>query len=201
MENLTDNDIFINIYLKKQEELTVEIIRKRLEAEVKTQLLQTELQKILAEKTSSEELLKNSAAISEELLKQSLSSLESVTVERNYYKDKFEKDSVTLIELKEQLKNSYGLKSQVSSLENDLKTLRDININNQTLLTELKAHAKEFNVIKAAYETTKNNYNIVLEELNKVTEKPLLPIKKKSNKKLPETLPESEWIDGNEIST
>ena len=44
MENLTDNDIFINIYLKKQEELTVEIIRKRLEAEVKTQLLQTELQ-------------------------------------------------------------------------------------------------------------------------------------------------------------
>ena len=117
------------------------------------------------------------------------------------FEDKFEKDSVTLIELKEQLKNSYGLKSQVSSLENDLKTLRDININNQTLLTELKAHAKEFNVIKAAYETTKNNYNIVLEELNKVTEKPLLPIKKKSNKKLPETLPESEWIDGNEIST
>ena len=228
MENVTDNDIFINAYLKKQEDFTVEVIRKRLEAEVKTQLLQVELQKLLAEKTSSEELLK-----------QTLASLESVTVERDKYKDQSEKDTMLIrdlqeqlknssglktqvtslendikalrdinvnnqaliTELKEQLKNSSGLKTQVTSLENDIKALRDINVNNQTLITELKEQVKEYHIIKDAYETTKNNYTRVLEEFNKVTEVPVVSTKKKSKKKLPETLPESEWIDGNEIST
>ena len=190
MENVTDNDIFINAYLKKQEDFTVEVIRKRLEAEVKTQLLQVELQKVIAEKTSCDELLK-----------QALASLESVTVERDKYKDQSEKDTILIRDLQEQLKNSSGLKAQVSSLESDIKALRDINVNNQSLITELKEQVKEYHIIKDAYETTKNNYTRVLEEFNKVTEKPLEVIKKKSKKKLPETLPESEWIDGNEIST
>jgi chromosome segregation ATPase len=163
MENVTDSDIFINAYLKKQEDFTVEVIRKRLEAEVKIQLLQTELQKVLAEKTSLEDMVK-----------QSLSGLEGITLERDKYKTK-----VSDLE---------------SKLEKDTRALRDININNQTLIDDLKVQVKSYSTLKSDYETLKNNYDRVCTELNKVSEKPVT--KKKSKKEQ-----ESEWIDGNEIST
>lgn len=163
MENITDSDIFINAYLKKQEDFTIEIIRKRLEGEVKIQLLQTELQKVLTEKTSLEDMVK-----------QSLVGLEGITLERDKYKTK-----VTELETK---------------LEKDIRALRDININNQALIDELKVQVKSYSSLKSDYETLKNNYDMVCAELNKISEKPIT--KKKSKKEQ-----ESEWIDGNEIST
>ena len=191
MENVTDSDIFINAYLKRQEDFTVEIIRKRLEAEVKAQLLQLELQKVLTEKTSLEELVK-----------QSMTGLEGITLERDRYKNK-------LSELE-------------TKFEKDTRALRDINIDNQTLITGLKEQVKESATLKSDYETLKNNYSKVNEELNRVNgelnrvlqeltkaneelikanekpiDKPAVINKKKSKK----DLQESEWIDGNEIST
>lgn len=163
MENITDSDIFINAYLKKQEDFTIEIIRKRLEGEVKIQLLQTELQKVLTEKTSLEDMVK-----------QSLVGLEGITLERDNYKIK-----VSDLECK---------------LEKDTRALREININNQTLIDDLKVQVKSYSTLKSDYETLKNNYDMIRAELNKVSEKPV--IKKKSKKEQ-----ESEWIDGNEIST
>lgn len=175
MENVTNSDIFINAYLKKQEDFTVEIIRKKLEAEVKVQLLQTELQKTLTEKTSLEELVK-----------QSVTGIEALTLERDGYKTK-------LSDLQEKL-------------EKDTRALRDINIDNQALITELKDQVKDYSILKTDYETLTNNYNKVLEELSRVTtelnkepEKPVINNKKKSKKLIQE--PESEWVDGNEIPT
>jgi len=163
MENVTDSDIFINAYLKKQEDFTVELIRKRLEGEVKIQLLQTELQKVLAEKTSLEDMVK-----------QSLVGLEGITLERDNYKIK--------------------ASDLESKLEKDTRALRDINVNNQALIDELKVQVKSYSSLKSDYEILKNNYDMVLAELNKISEKPVT--KKKSKKEQ-----ESEWIDGNEIST
>ena len=163
MENVTDSDIFINAYLKKQEDFTIELIRKRLEGEVKIQLLQTELQKVLAEKTSLEDMVK-----------QSLVGLEGITLERDKYKNK--------------------ASDLESKLEKDTRALRDINVNNQTLIDELKVQVKSYSTLKSDYETLKNNYDIVCAELNKISEKPVT--KKKSKKEQ-----ESEWIDGNEIPT
>ena len=40
-ENITDNDLFINTYIKKQEEYSIKLIREKLELETKLQLLQT----------------------------------------------------------------------------------------------------------------------------------------------------------------
>ena len=162
MENITDSDIFINAYLKKQEDFTVEVIRKKLEGEVKIQLLQTELQKVLEEKNAANALVK-----------QSLSGLEGITLERDKYKTK-----VSELETK---------------LEKDTRALREININNQTLIDDLKVQVKSYSTLKSDYETLKNNYDMVRAELNKVSEKPVT--KKKSKKEQ-----ESEWIDGNEIS-
>jgi len=191
MENVTDSDIFINAYLKKQEDFTVELIRKKLEGEVKVQLLQTELQKVLTEKIPLEDMVK-----------QSMTGLEGITLERDKYKNK-----VTELENK---------------LEKDIRALRDINVDNQTLITELKEQIKQSTTLKSDYETLKNNYNKVNEELNRVNgelnrvlqeltkaneeltkanEKPIDKPAVINKKKLKKDLQESEWIDGNEIST
>ena len=191
MENVTDSDIFINAYLKKQEDFMVELIRKKLETEVKVQLLQTELQKVLTEKIPLEDMVK-----------QSMTGLEGITLERDKYKNK-----VTELENK---------------LEKDIRALRDINVDNQTLITELKEQIKQSTTLKSDYETLKNNYNKVNEELNRVNgelnrvlqeltkaneeltkanEKPIDKPAVINKKKLKKDLQESEWIDGNEIST
>ena len=191
MENVTNSDVFINAYLKKQEDFTVELIRKRLEGEVKVQLLQTELQKVLTEKIPLEDMVK-----------QSMTGLEGITLERDKYKNK-----VTELENK---------------LEKDIRALRDINVDNQTLITELKEQIKQSTTLKSDYETLKNNYNKVNEELNRVNgelnrvlqeltkaneeltkanEKPIDKPAVINKKKLKKDLQESEWIDGNEIST
>jgi chromosome segregation ATPase len=191
MENVTNSDVFINAYLKKQEDFTVELIRKKLETEVKVQLLQTELQKVLTEKIPLEDMVK-----------QSMTGLEGITLERDKYKNK-----VTELENK---------------LEKDIRALRDINVDNQTLITELKEQIKQSTTLKSDYETLKNNYNKVNEELNRVNgelnrvlqeltkaneeltkanEKPIDKPAVINKKKLKKDLQESEWIDGNEIST
>ena len=191
MENVTNSDVFINAYLKKQEDFTVELIRKKLETEVKVQLLQTELQKVLTEKIPLEDMVK-----------QSMTGLEGITLERDKYKNK-----VTELENK---------------LEKDIRALRDINVDNQTLITELKEQIKQSTTLKSDYETLKNNYNKVNEELNRVNgelnrvlqeltkaneeltkanEKQIDKPAVINKKKLKKDLQESEWIDGNEIST
>jgi hypothetical protein len=110
----------------------------------------------------------------EDMVKQSLVGLEGITLERDNYKNK--------------------ASDLESKLEKDTRALRDINVNNQTLIDELKVQVKSYSSLKSDYETLKNNYDIVCAELNKISEKPVT--KKKSKKEQ-----ESEWIDGNEIPT
>jgi len=90
------------------------------------------------------------------------------------------------------------------------------------LITELKEQIKQSTTLKSDYETLKNNYNKVNEELNRVNgelnrvlqeltkaneeltkanEKPIDKPAVINKKKLKKDLQESEWIDGNEIST
>lgn len=133
-ENVTDSDLFINTYIKKQEDFTVKLMRERLELETKLQLLQTALVEKINEKNAVDELLK-----------QSVNGVQSLTLERDSLKK--ELDSVT--------EKSEALRNKCEQLTNSL-------VNEQN-------NSRELTKVKNDYDTLKNNYDLVKkanEELN-----------------------------------
>ena len=72
MENITDSDIFINTYIKKQEDFVVKLIREKLELETKLQLLEAALIEKINEKNNVDSLLT-----------QSVNGVQTLTIERD----------------------------------------------------------------------------------------------------------------------
>lgn len=133
-ENVTDSDVFINTYIKKQEDFSVKLMREKLELETKLQLLQTALVEKINEKNTVDELLK-----------QSVNGVQSLTLERDNLKK--ELDSVT--------ERSEALRNKCEQLTNSL-------VNEQN-------NSRELTKVKNDYDTLKNNYDLVKkanEELN-----------------------------------
>ena len=125
-ENVTDSDIFINTYIKKQEEFTVKLVREKLELETKLQLVQNALVEKINEKNNLDELLK-----------QSVTGVQSLTIER----DSLKKEVEAISERSEAFKNK----------------CEQLN----TSLAEEQNKTRELTRIKTDYETLRNNYELV----------------------------------------
>ena len=125
-ENVTDSDIFINTYIKKQEDFTIKLIREKLELDTKLQLVQTALIEKINEKNNTDELFK-----------QSINSVQSLTIEC----DNLKKDIESLTERSDAFRNKCD----------------QLNVS----LAEEQNRTRELTIIKNDHETLKNNYNLV----------------------------------------
>lgn len=158
-DNVTDNDDFINTYVRKQEEFNIEIIRRKLELSVRLQLLQSEISKTIAEKNHSEELLK-----------QSISGLSVVTAERDALKaqidtlensnsstiNKMKTDNATLND-----KHNQELKKLREDNEEKVRLIRD-NVSSLTeKLKQTEHYESEINRLTSDNTTLKNNYDFM----------------------------------------
>ena len=125
-ENVTDSDIFINTYIKKQEEFTVKLVREKLELETKLQLVQNALVEKINEKNNLDELLK-----------QSVTGVQSLTIERD------------------------SLKKEVEAISERSEAFRNKCEQLNTSLAEEQNKTRELTRIKTDYETLRNNYELV----------------------------------------
>lgn len=125
-ENITDSDIFINTYIKKQEEFTVKLVREKLELETRLQLVQNALVEKINEKNNVDELLK-----------QSVTGVQSLTIERD------------------------SLKKEVEAISERSEAFRNKCEQLNTSLAEEQNKTRELTRIKTDYETLRNNYELV----------------------------------------
>jgi len=174
-ENTTDNDIFINTYLRKQEEFSTELIRKRLELEVKLQFIQVALN----EKTNLIDKLTLEKNTIDDMLKQAITGIEALKLEKDNLNSK--------------------LDTTITEYENKIRALREINISQQSntrelhdLKTELTKYKNDNEILKSNYETVKKSFENLNIQLQEKVESNIKTKKIKKSK-------ESEWIDGSNI--
>ena len=127
-DNTTDSDVFINTYLRKQEEFGTEQIRKRLELEVRFAILEQ------AYKEKQKECNEAQTALS-----QAITGLQAVTVERDDLKEEL---SRVLMSLSEANSTNINNVYKINQLEDKLKEAEalkvdlDIVRNNYSLVCE-----------------------------------------------------------------
>ena len=122
-ENITDKDLFINTYIKKQEEYSIKLIREKLELETKLQLLQT----AYVEKS-------NEKIRIDELLNQSVTSITALTSERD--------------ELKQEIGQLKLVRSKCEELQRLFDDERQKNKKLETMLTEYDTMKSNYEVVK-----------------------------------------------------
>jgi hypothetical protein len=136
-ENITDNDLFINTYIKKQEEYSIKLIREKLELETKLQLLQT----AYVEKS-------NEKIRTDELLNQSVTSITALTSDRDELKQE-----IGQLKLDHESTKVYSnqqielFRSKCEELQRSFHDELQKNKKLETMLTE--------------YDTMKSNYEVV----------------------------------------
>lgn len=177
--NENANDFSVETYIKKQENLLVEHIRRQLQADTRVTLLELALQ----EAYKNNEDLTIQVNTLKTTVDQSINGLKSLTAERDNLKIKTEEIPTLTGELTQ-------AKNKIALLEVDID---DLNM--------------KLKVADNDYTTLKENYNKVLAALNEANEKNgeatvaiLMPPKAKQSKKAQN--PSSEWVDGeHEIPT
>ena len=172
--NEMNNDVSVETYIKKQESLLLEQIRRYLQAETKVALLETALQDMY----KNNEELSSQITVLNTTVEQSINGLQSTTADRDHYMSKADEVPILIGELN-QSKNTIAL------LKEEIKEL------NEALEVSTKA-----------YSTLKENYNKTVEALNTVDPKLSKPTQTrvKQNKKSKNS--DAEWVDGkHEIST
>jgi len=177
--NENANDFSVETYIKKQENLLVEHIRRQLQADTRVTLLELALQ----EAYKNNEDLTIQVNTLKTTVDQSINGLKSLTAERDNLKVKTEEIPTLTGELTQ-------AKNKIALLEVDID---DLNM--------------KLKVADNDYTTLKENYNKVLAALNEANEKNgeatvaiLVPAKGKQSKKAQN--PSSEWVDGeHEIPT
>lgn len=143
-ENVTDSDIFINTYIKKQEEFTVKLVREKLELETKLQLVQNALVEKINEKNNVDELLK-----------QSVNGVQALTIER----DNLKKDIESITE------KSDAFRNKCEQLTNSL-------VEEQNKTRELNRVKNDYDTLKNNYDLVKNSHEILQSKLDELqTEK------------------------------
>jgi predicted RNase H-like nuclease (RuvC/YqgF family) len=139
-ENVTDSDIFINTYIKKQEDFTVKLMRERLELETKLQLVQTALIEKINEKNNTDELLK-----------QSVNGVQALTIERDNLKK--ELDSIT--------EKTEAFRNKCEQLTNSL-------VEEQNKTRELSRVKNDYDTLKNNYDLVKNSHEILQSKLDEL---------------------------------
>lgn len=126
-ENTTDSDAFINIYIKKQEEFNIRLIREKLELETKFQLLQNLLTEKNNEKSNAEELLKQSTngiqalTLEKEALKKQIDDIHS---KMDIVRKMNEQLQVSLKNTEHQIKDYERLKSDFDTLKTNYELVK-----------------------------------------------------------------------------
>ena len=136
-ENITDNDLFINTYIKKQEEYSIKLIREKLELETKLQLLQT----AYVEKS-------NEKIRTDELLNQSVTSITALTSERDELKQE-----IGQLKLDHESTKVYS-DQQIELFRSKCEEL-------QRLFDDERQKNKKLETMLAEYDTMKSNYEVV----------------------------------------
>jgi chromosome segregation ATPase len=143
MDEITSGSLSIDTFLSKQEGVLVEYIRKFLQAETRIVLLETGLQELHKKnKELNEQIETNQVTI-----KQSLAGLQAVTVERDRALTDNEKLRSTLAACNTKLNDHLVLQGNYDRLKESMITSQN------------------------DYSTLKDNYNIVLSELEAVRER------------------------------
>jgi chromosome segregation ATPase len=167
MSEKTSGSFSIDTYLSKHEGLLLEHIRRMLQAETKITLLESALQDM---HRRNEELIKQ-VETSKVALDQAINGLSAVTNEKIELENKIKELDQTIVSIRSNLNSAIIQKSEFESLRTKLAST------------------------EADYETLKVNYDIVLDNYNKLMEsvqsQPAVTEKKKKTKST-----ESEWTDG-----
>lgn len=167
MSEKTSGSFSIDTYLSKHEGLLLEHIRRMLQAETKITLLEAALQDM---HRRNEELTKQ-AETSKVALDQAINGLSAVTNEKLDLESRIKDLNQTIASVKSNLNSAIIQKSEFESLRTKLAST------------------------EADYETLRTNYNMVLDNYNKLMEsvqpQPAVTEKKKKTKST-----ESEWTDG-----
>ena len=173
-ENAT-SDLSVETYIKKQENLLLEHIRRQLQSDTRVTLLEMALQ----DAYRVNEDLSSQIATLKTTVDQSINGLKSLTVERDTLKGRTEEIPSLVGELARS-------KNNVALLEDEVKSLN----------TKLEVAAGD-------YATLKGNYNKVVAALNEAEQKnavgeanvvAVLAPKGKQSKKMQNT--NAEWVDG-----
>jgi len=141
-ENVTDSDVFINTYIKKQEDFTVKLMREKLELETKLQLVQTALIEKINEKNNVDELLKQSVngvqalTIERDNLKK---ELDSITEKREVFRNKCEQLTNSLVEEQNKTRELSRVKNDYDTLKNNYDLVKNSHEILQSKLDELQA--------------------------------------------------------------
>ena len=150
-ENITDNDLFINTYIKKQEEYSIKLIREKLELETKLQLLQT----AYVEKS-------NEKIRTDELLNQSVTSITALTSERDELKQE-----IGQLKLDHESTKVYSdqqielFRSKCEELQRSFHDERQKNKKLETMLTEYDTMKSNYEVVKKANEELQESLQVL----------------------------------------
>lgn len=142
-ENTTDDDAFINAYLRKQEEFGTEQIRKRLELEVRMSFLEQAYKEKLKE-----------CAEAQNALSQAVVGLQAATIERDKAKDELDRALASLSDsagkVNESVYEINALKDKLKAAE-ALRVDLDVVRNNYSIvLKQLEEAQQEVQSLRSA---------------------------------------------------
>jgi DNA repair ATPase RecN len=172
-----NNDFFVETYIKKQETLFLEQMRRLLQADTKSTVLELALNERDAKINELEEQVRQlNTAIS-----QAVNGLQSITNERDALKNKLQEANEKI--------------EYISSFQDKYKTAENELVNKTVIVdklsTRVQTYQKDMDQMKENY----NKVNSALEEANDKLSK--LSNIKSGKKKLIST--DSEWTDGNQV--
>jgi DNA repair exonuclease SbcCD ATPase subunit len=214
-----DNDFFVETYIKKQESLFLEQMRRLLQADTKSTVLEIALNERNATVSELEEQVRQlNTAIS-----QAVNGLQSITIERDTLKKK-------LLEAEERIEYLTDFQNKYKIVENELanKSVIVDKLSNQlqTYQQDMDHIRNNYNKVNDVYKTVENelaNKSVIVEKLSTKVEtyqKDMDQIKENYNKvsdaleeangklsklsniknnKKKLTPTNSEWTDGNQV--
>jgi chromosome segregation ATPase len=214
-----DNDFFVETYIKKQESLFLEQMRRLLQADTKSTVLELALNERNATVSELEEQVRQlNTAIS-----QAVNGLQSITIERDTLKKK-------LLEAEERIEYLTDIQNKYKIVENELanKSVIVDKLSNQlqTYQKDMDQLKENYNKVNDVYKTVENelaNKSVIAEKLSTKVEtyqKDMDQIKENYNKvsdaleeangklsklsniknnKKKLTPTNSEWTDGNQV--
>lgn len=172
----SQSDFYVETYVKKQEAILIETIRRLLQADTKVSVLEL----ALSEQTAKVEELESQSKQLNTALQQSINGLQSLTIERDVLKKNLE-------EANERIEYLMSIQEKYRTAENELA--------NKTITVDKLSTKVE--TYKQDLEQLKSNYDKVNNALDEATVKLSSLAKTKETKKPLGTANKSEWTSGN----
>lgn len=173
-----NEDFYIETYVKKQEGLLLEHIRRQIQAETKNSVIEI----ALVERTNKVAELEEQIRQLNTAVNQAITGLQSLTIERDGLKKNLE-------EANERIEYLSKFQQKYKELENELA--------NRSIVVDKLSNRIE--TYQQDMEQIKSNYEVVSTALEDATTKLSNLSKAKSGKGQKKAAVESEWTDGNQV--